>query len=82
MTATKEYYSVIFKLILWLTVVCTGTYLFTLVKQVLENAKEVKLRQLEANHYKNAWEFLYQQETKQGKKKMEAIWQKSGRVNS
>lgn len=73
----KEYYSVIFKLTKWLTVVCTGAYLFTLGKQAFENAKEVKLRQLEAEHYKNAWEFLYRQETKQGKKKMETIWQKS-----
>ena len=73
----KEYYSVIFKLIMWLTVVSMGTYLFALGKQALENRREVQLQQLESNHYQHAWELMYRQETKKGKKKMEAIWHKS-----
>lgn len=73
----KEYYNIIFKLIMWMTVVCMGAYLFALGKQALENAKEVKLRELEADHYQNAWEYLYQQQTKQGKMKMETVWEKS-----
>jgi len=43
----------------------------------LENYKEVQLRQLEANQYKNAWQYMYYQEGKQGKKKMDNLWQKA-----
>ena len=74
---TKEYYMVIFRLIMWMTFVCMGTYLFALGKQALENAKEVKIAQLENNEYQNAWEYMYQHESKKGKKKMEDAWQKS-----
>jgi hypothetical protein len=41
-----------------------GCFLFSLGKQALENAKEVKLRQLEANQYENAWQYMYDHETK------------------
>ena len=73
----KEYYKVIFRLILWMTLASMGCFLFVLGKQALENAQEVKLRQLEYDQYKNAWQYLYEHETKQGKKKMHDAWQKS-----
>ena len=73
----KEYYTVIFRLIMWMTLVCSGAYLFSLGKQALEDLKEVKLRQLENDQYQNAWEYMYNRESKQGKKKMEDIWRKS-----
>ena len=72
-----EYYKIIFRLIMWMTLVSMGTYLFVLGKQALENYKEVQLRQLEANQYKNAWQYMYYQEGKQGKKKMDNLWQKA-----
>jgi hypothetical protein len=74
---TKEYYTAIFRLIMWMTLVCNAAFLFALGKQTLENTKEVKLRQLENNQYKNAWEYMYNKENKQGKKKMDGVWQKS-----
>ena len=46
---TKEYYTVIFRLIMWMTLVCSAAFLFALAKQALENTKDVKLRQLENN---------------------------------
>lgn len=73
----KEYYTVIFRLIMWMTLVCTAAFLFDLSKQALESTKKVKLRQLEYNQYKNAWEYMYDKENKQGKKKMEDAWRKS-----
>lgn len=45
-----EYYRIIFRVILWLTLAITVTYLFALGKQALENAKEVKLRELELTY--------------------------------
>ena len=41
---SKEYYDVIFRLIMWMTPVCIGAFLFSLSKQALENSKEIKLR--------------------------------------
>jgi hypothetical protein len=73
----REYYRVIFRSIMWITFACMGAYLFVLGKQALENAEEVKLRQLESDQYRNAWQYLYDKENKQGKKKMDDAWQKS-----
>ena len=73
----KEYYKVIFRLIMWMTLASMGCFLFVLGKQALDNAQEVKLRQLEYDQYKNAWQYMYEHETKQGKKKMQDAWQKS-----
>jgi len=55
----------------------TATYLFVLGKQFIENWTIVKEKQLEKTQIQNAWNYLYQHETKQGKKKMEAAWQKN-----
>ena len=71
---SKEYYTVVFRLIMWMTLVCIGSFLFSFGSQALENSKEVKLIQLENAQYKNAWQFMYDKETKQGKKKMDDVW--------
>jgi hypothetical protein len=73
----KEYYKVIFRLIMWMTFVCMVCFLFSLGKQALDNTREIKLRQLGNDQYKNAWEYMYDHENKQGKKKMEDAWKKS-----
>jgi hypothetical protein len=73
----KEYYKVIFRLIMWMTFVCMGSFLFSLGKQALNNTKEINLRQLENTQYKNAWNYMYNKESKQGKRKMEDAWQKN-----
>jgi hypothetical protein len=73
----KEYYTAIFRLIMWMTLVFTATFFFALGKQALENSKEVKLIQLKNDQYKNAWQYMYHKESKQGKKKMDDAWQKS-----
>jgi hypothetical protein len=73
----KEYYKVIFRLIMWMTFASMGCFLFTLGKQALDNAKEVKIRQMEYDQYKDAWQYMYEHENKQGKKKMEDVWKKS-----
>jgi hypothetical protein len=72
----KEYYNVIFRLIMWMTFVCMSCFLFSLGKQALDNAREIKLRQLENNQYKNAWQYMYDHGSKTGKKKMQEAWKK------
>jgi hypothetical protein len=74
---SKEYYGVIFRLIMWMTLICSGALLFSLGRQALENSKEVQLRKLENDQYKNAWEYMYNKENKKGKKKMEQAWLQS-----
>lgn len=75
----KEYYTVIFRLIIWMTLVCSVAFLFSLSKQALENSKEVKLRQLENDQYKNAWKYMYDKESKKGQKKMDDAWNRIGK---
>ena len=65
---------------MWMTLASMGCFLFVLGKQALDNAQEVKLRQLEYDQYKNAWEYMYNHETKQGKKKMENAWRKASAI--
>ncbi len=73
----SEYYRLVFgRLLFWMMIFLTATYL-VLGKQFIENWTIVKEKQLEKTQIQNAWNYLYQHETKQGKKKMEAAWQKS-----
>lgn len=60
-----------------MTLVCKIACLFALGKQALENIKEVKLRRLEIEPYQQALEYLYEQENKQGQKKMQEIMQRT-----
>jgi hypothetical protein len=76
----KEYYKVIFRLIMWMTLVCMGCFLFSLGKQALDNAREIKIRQMEYDQYKNAWQYMYEHENNQGKKRMEDAWKKTWKL--
>jgi hypothetical protein len=60
---------------MWMTFVCMGTFLFTLGKQALENIKQINLKRLENDQYKNAWGYMYNKESNPGKKK----WMKPGK---
>ncbi len=67
----------IWQALLWMMIFLTATYLFVLGKQFIGNWTIIKEKQFEKTQYENAWNYLYQHETKQGKKKMEEVWQKS-----
>lgn len=54
-----EYYRIIFRLILWLTLASAVYYLFALGKEALQNAKEIRLRELQLTHAKDAIPLLY-----------------------
>lgn len=76
---SKEYYRVIFRLIMWQTLVLTIVVLFMLGKQALENNMMLRLKQIENDQYKKACMFLYDKESKKGKKKMDDVWNKTYR---
>lgn len=61
-----------------MTFVSTGAYPFVLGKQALENSKEVKLRQLENNQYKNAWEYMTTMKASRAKRKWKIPGRKVG----
>jgi hypothetical protein len=63
-----------------MTFVCISYFLFSLGKQALDNAREIKIRQMEYDQYKNAWQYMYDHESKTGKKKMENAWKKSWKL--
>ncbi len=65
----REYYAVIFKLIMWMTLACMVVVLFSLGKQALENAKEVELMQLEHDQFKNAWSICIRRKVNRVKRK-------------
>jgi hypothetical protein len=52
--------------------------MFSLGKQALDNAREVKIRQMEYDQYKKSWHYMYMHENKHGKKKMKEVWKKVG----
>lgn len=54
-----EYYRIIFRLVLWLTLSIAITYLFALGKQAIHNSKEVKLRELDLIYTQGAVSPLY-----------------------
>jgi hypothetical protein len=59
-----EYYRIIFRVILWLTVASAVYFLFALGRQALQNAKEVRLRELELTHAPNVFRPLYDSQEK------------------
>src|SRR3989442_14020174 len=66
-----EYYRLVFgRLLFWMMIFLTATYLFALSKQFIDNWAVIKEKQLEKTQYENAWNYLYERETKQGKKTM------------
>ena len=72
---SKEYYRVIFRLIMWQTLVLAMVVLFMLGKQALENNREFKLKHMENDQYKKAWMYLYDKE-RRGKRR----WRKYGEI--
>ncbi len=74
----REYYRLVFgRILFWMMIFLIATYLFVLGKQFIENWTIIKEKQLERAQYENAWKYLYEHETKKGKKEMEEAWQKS-----
>jgi hypothetical protein len=68
----SEYYRVIFRLILWLTLASALYYLFILGRQTLQNVKEIRLRELELTHAQDFIRPLSEpQQTRVGKQKTE-----------
>jgi len=50
---------------------------FCLGKQFIENWAIIKEKQLKKTQYENAWKYLYEHETKKGKKKMDEAWERN-----
>ena len=74
----SEYYRLVFgRLIFWMMIFLISTYLFVLAQNCIKNWRTLKEKQLEQTGYKNAWEYLYQHESKQGERNMEKAWQKA-----
>jgi len=72
-----KYYRLVFgRLLFWMMIFLLATYLFVLSKHFIDNWAIIKEKQLEKTQYKNAWNYLYQHQNKQGKKKMEEAWEK------
>ncbi len=59
-----------------------ATYLFALSKHFIDNWAVIKEKQLEKTQYEKAWNYLYQHQNKQGKKKMEEAWEKGSIVKA
>ncbi len=73
----ESYYRIVFgRLLFWMTIFLVATYLFMLGKQGINGWQSVKEKEVEVDHYKKAWRFLYQRE-KQVKAKMDSAWIKS-----
>ena len=74
----SEYYRIVFgRLIFWMMILVIATYLFALGKEyVVENARAKQL-QVEAYHYRNAWNHLYKNSRKSTRQKMDTAWVKS-----
>lgn len=73
-----QYYRIVFgRLLFWMMFFLLATYLYLLGKQGIESWQMVQEKNLEANHAKNAFDYLYRHADKEGKKKMIDAWQKS-----
>jgi hypothetical protein len=68
----KEYYRIVFgRLIFWMIFAMIISFSFVLGKQYIQGTIEIHREQLETNQYVKAWNYLYQHESKSGKRKME-----------
>ncbi len=50
-----------------------ATYLFVLGEKFFDNWTFAKQNEATTDQYKNAWQYLYKQESKKGKKKMDSV---------
>ncbi len=72
-----QYYKIVFgRLLLWIIILVLSTYLFALGKQFINNQTLIEENEMFLNHYKKAWQYLYKQENKNGKKRMDSAWLK------
>ena len=78
-----KYYRLVFgRLLFWMMIFLLATYLFALSKHFIDNWAVIKEKQLEKTQYEKAWNYLYQHQNKQGKKKMEEAWEKGSIVKA
>jgi hypothetical protein len=73
-----EYYRIVIgRLLFWVMVFLLATYLFALTRQFIDNWAIVRNNELNGNQYKKAWQYLYKNENKSGKRKMDSGWYKA-----
>ena len=73
-----EYYKIVFgRLLFWMMIFLTSTYLFVLGKQFIEGYIKSKQNDKKSIQYRNAWNYLYDSSKKSMKKRMDTVWMKS-----
>ena len=78
----EQYYRIVFgRLLFWMMIFLLSTYLFALGRQGIQSWKMVQLKNLEADHARAAFDYLYQHADKEGKKKMIDAWNRSRKTN-
>ncbi|TDH23982.1 hypothetical protein EXU57_15940 [Segetibacter sp. 3557_3] len=74
----REYYKVVFgRVLFWMMILVTATYLFSLGRQFIFSWTYTKEQEMAANHYRKVWQVIYNQESKSGKRKMDTVWSKT-----
>ncbi|MCW3081704.1 hypothetical protein [Segetibacter sp.] len=74
----SEYYRIVFgKLLFWMMVFLTATYLFSLGKQLINSNTAVRYKEAESIQYKKAWNYLYINSKKTIRVKMDNAWKKN-----
>ncbi len=74
----EQYYRIVFgRLLFWMMIFLLATYLFVLGKQGIQSWERVQEENLEANHARNAFDYLYKYAGKEDRKKMIDAWDKS-----
>jgi len=73
----ENYYRIVFgRLLFWMLIALTGSYLFVLGKQGINSWQSIKEKEVDGNQYKQAWLYLYRRE-KPVRSKMDSAWFKS-----
>jgi hypothetical protein len=77
----KLFYKIVFgRWVLFLLLMLLITRLYDFSVHWSDNQKEVQQKELENDHIKKAWYYLYEQENKAGKRLMDSAYSKSGRA--
>ncbi len=73
-----EYYKIVFgRLLFWMMVFLSVTYLFVLSKGFIEGYISVRQREVETFQYRKAWNYLYHNSKKAVRQKMDSAWSKT-----
>jgi hypothetical protein len=73
-----EYYRIVFgRILFWLFVFLTVTYLYLLGQQYIQMDAIVKINKLENDNIRKAWKYLYKHSGKTTKDKMDSAYQKN-----